>query len=85
MPGAVFTYTMFQLLLLIAGLLPLAIGGVLRAAVHPDAVAGHTISVFAAIVMLPGTSALKRVVNERSASAGGALASTNKATRPPTN
>ena len=79
-----FTYTMFQLLLLIAGLLPLAIGGVLQRPctrmLSPD-----TPQRFAAIVMLPGTSALKRVVNERSASAGGALASTNKATRPPTN
>ena len=42
----------------------------LRAAVHPAAAAGHTISVFAANVMLPVSFVLKRVVNARSARAG---------------
>jgi len=56
---------------------PLGIAGVFRAAVHPAAAAGQTISVFAANVMFPLSLTLKRVDIARSAAnAGDAAAST---------
>ena len=70
------------MLLSSALLVPLATGGVFRAAVHPAAAAGHTISVFAANVMLPLSLVLNRVDIARSANAGAAAASITDHDRP---
>jgi len=81
-PGAALTYCMSYPLLSNAALLPLAIGGVFRAAVHPAADAGHTINVFAANAIFPISLTLNRGVTARSANAGDANHNTSNTSNP---